>query len=52
MTPVFETLDQLCEYCDTEKISVFGKNTASKEKWKSILSEDLVVYENGNNVFI
>jgi hypothetical protein len=40
-SPVFETLDELCEWC-TNNASVFGtQNFVSKEKWIEILSYDL-----------
>lgn len=52
MTPVFATLDELCEYLELEKVSVFGRDTASKEKWKSMLDENFVRHEVGSMVFI
>ena len=40
-SPVFETLDELCEWC-TNNASVFGtQNFVSKETWIEILSYDL-----------
>lgn len=32
MTPVFKSLEELCQYCEDEGVSVFGENTATKEK--------------------
>ncbi len=52
MTPVFKTLDLLCEYCENEKISVFGSNIATKEKWKEMLDDDFVCHKEGNMIFI
>lgn len=52
MTPVFATLDKLCEYLESEKVSLFGSETATKEKWKSMLAENFVRYEVGSMVFI
>lgn len=52
MTPVFETLDELCKYCEDEEVSVFGRHTATKEKWKQMLDDDFVVHKEGNMVFI
>lgn len=53
MTPVFETLEALCEYCERESVSVFGKSTATKEQWMEMLSSDLgVVHREGNAIFI
>jgi hypothetical protein len=52
MTPVFKTLDELCEYLESEKVSLFGSTTATKEHWKSMLDEDFVRHEEGNMIFI
>lgn len=42
MTPVFATLDELCEYCEREEVSVFGYDTATKERWKEMLDDGFV----------
>lgn len=52
MTPVFESLEKLCEYCEKEKVSVFGYNTATKEEWMKMLDSDFVCHKEGNMVFI
>jgi len=52
MTPVFATLELLCEYCENEKVSVFGSNTASKYEWMKMLDDGHVFYKQGNAVFI
>lgn len=52
MTPVFKTLDELCEYCEKENVSIFGSKTASKEEWLGMLGEDFVAYKEGNTIFI
>lgn len=52
MTPVFKTLDELCAYCEVEKISTFGYNTATKEEWKNMLDDGIVVHKEGNAIFI
>lgn len=52
MTPVFPTLDELCEYLEVEKVSLFGSSTATKEHWKSMLDENFVRHEVGSMVFI
>lgn len=44
-TPVFETLKELCVWCEEEGASVFGKNTATKEEWFRMLSDDNVHYK-------
>lgn len=52
MTPVFESLDALCQYCEDAKISVFGNNTATKEEWKQMLNAEFFSYTVGNITFI
>lgn len=52
MTPVFKTLDLLCEYCEAFKISVFGYNTATKEEWFEMLDDGFVYHKEGNGIFI
>lgn len=52
MTPVFPTLEALCEYCEKENVSVFGDNTATKEEWKKMLDDRLVYHKTGNVIFI
>lgn len=52
MTPVFESLEKLCEYCEKEKVSVFGYKTATKEEWMKMLDDDFVYHKEGNIVFI
>lgn len=50
MTPVFKTLDKLCEYA-TKNCSVFASNYISKEEWKRLLIENKdgkVLYIQGN----
>ncbi len=41
-SPVFETLDALCEYA-AENCSTFADFKASKEEWKQMLGDDMVV---------
>lgn len=52
MTPVFKSLELLCQFCEDENISVFGKSTTTKEKWMNMLKGDVVIFEDGNNIFI
>lgn len=33
ITPVFDSLDKLCQYCQDYNVSVLGNETASKEQW-------------------
>lgn len=51
-TPVFETLEGLCDYCDKEGVSVFGKETTTKEKWMEMLTNGFVYHKKGNNIYI
>lgn len=52
MTPVFATLEELCEYCEQEKVSVFGYKTATKQEWLNMLGDGLVCHKEGNFVFL
>lgn len=52
MTPVFGSLEDLCTYCESEKVSVFGSNTATKEEWMKMLSNKFVHHTEGNIVFL
>ena len=52
MTPVFDSLEKLCEYCEEEKVSVFASNTATKEEWFKMLNQDFVHHQEGNVIFI
>ena len=51
MSPVFNTLDDLCEWCEVNA-TTFGREKATKEEWKSMLDEGFVRHEEGNCVFI
>jgi hypothetical protein len=46
-SPVFETFDELCDWC-TENCSIFGTNNfVTKEEWVKCLSHDLHISEDG-----
>lgn len=51
VTPVFETLDELCEYCE-KNVSIFADIMKSKEEWKQMLNDNCVYLEEGNIMFI
>lgn len=51
MSPVFKTLDELCEWCE-ENASVFGSSKTTKEKWKQMLGDNIVIHQDGNKIFI
>ena len=40
-SPVFKTLDELCEWCENNT-TVFASEKISKEQWKRILDNDAV----------
>lgn len=44
ITPVFKTIDGLCEYA-AEHCTTFGRSTATKEEWKKMLAENFVRHE-------
>jgi hypothetical protein len=52
MTPVFESLEKLCEYCEKEEVSVFGRETATKEEWMQMLDDGFVYHKVGNSIFM
>jgi len=52
MTPVFRTLEELCYYCEKEKVSVFGIRTATKDEWMKMLDDGFVYHQEGNAIFI
>lgn len=43
-SPVFETLDELCEWC-AEYATTFGSFKATAEEWKKMLEADFVYHE-------
>lgn len=51
VSPVFATLDALCEYAASH-CSTFGSHTASKEQWRKMLDDDFVCHKEGNMLFI
>lgn len=50
-SPVFETLDELCEWAEYNA-TVFGSAKTTKENWKEMLEEDFVHLKKGNITFI
>jgi len=51
ISPVFESLDELCEWA-SENETTFALFKASKEEWKSMLENDFVFHKEGNITFI
>lgn len=41
VSPVFETLEQLCEWCESS-VTVWANEMVSKEEWMRLLSEEEV----------
>ena len=51
ISPVFKTLDKLCEFAAVN-CPIFADNYVSKEEWKRQLNSDNVEFKIGNAVFI
>lgn len=52
MSPVFETLAELCTWLVDNEVSTFAKYTASYDEWFSMLEEDNIHHRQGNIVFL
>lgn len=50
VSPVFKTLDALCEWCE-DNATTFGSARATKEQWKWMLSDGFVCHKEGNAIF-
>lgn len=51
VSPVFSTLDELCEWCG-DNATTFGSCKATKEHWKQMFDNDFVNHQQGNAIFI
>lgn len=51
VSPVFKTLDELCEWC-AYNATTFASFKATKEQWLKMLSDGFVRHEEGTNVFV
>jgi hypothetical protein len=51
VSPVFETLEELCQWCEVHA-STFSSFKATKEQWQKMLSEDNVHHTQGNMTFL
>lgn len=51
ISPVFSTLESLCEYAQ-DNCSTFGYNKTSKKNWMEMLDDGFVVHQEGNMLFI
>ena len=52
MTPVFKTLEELCEYAAVNCASFGTRPDLTKELWFKMLSDGLVYKEVGNAIFV
>lgn len=50
-SPVFETLEKLCEWC-SKNATTFADATATKEQWMRMLGDDMVYHREGNILFM
>jgi hypothetical protein len=51
ITPVFASLDELCQWAETNA-HTFAHFKATKEEWKRMLEEDCVIAQEGDNIFL
>lgn len=51
VSPVFETIESLCHWCENNA-TVFGDSETSAEEWRRMLGEDLVCHREGKLVFM
>lgn len=51
VSPVFGTLEKLCEWCE-KNATTFGSFTATKEEWMNMLGDGIVHHKEGNCIFI
>ncbi len=50
-TPVFRTLDELCEYAAAH-CTTFASFTATKNEWRKMLDDGFVCHREGNSIFM
>jgi hypothetical protein len=51
VSPVFETLEALCEWCE-DNATVFANIKVTKEEWMKMLNDNFFYYKSGNAIFI
>lgn len=51
VSPVFETLDELCAWCEGNA-TTFGSFRTSKAEWKQMLEDNFVVHQEGDRIFM
>jgi hypothetical protein len=50
-SPVFASLDELCEWC-AENATTFADYTTTADEWKRMLEDDMVIHQEGNIIFM
>lgn len=50
-SPVFETLEELCEWCE-DNATVFADIRKTKQEWFEMLNENKVMHQEGNMIFL
>lgn len=50
-SPVFPTLETLCEWCETHA-TTFSRYTATKEEWLRMLNDGSVCHQQGDIIFL
>lgn len=50
-SPVFATLEELCEWC-ADNATTIGSSRATKEEWMQMLDSKFVYHQEGNIIFI
>jgi hypothetical protein len=51
ISPVFPTLDALCEWAE-DNATTHGEETATTAEWRQMLDDGLVCHKEGNNIFL
>ena len=51
ISPVFETLDELCEWCE-DNATTFASFKVTKEEWKEMLTNDFVHHKSDGILWI
>lgn len=50
MSPVFKTLDELCEYAENN-CPIFGNTQISKEEWKNKFGDKVILHKEGDVIY-
>ena len=50
-SPVFSSLEELCEWC-ADNATTFAHYKTTKEEWMQMLNDDFVVHRQGNAIFM